>query len=236
MCVLRGGCELPPTQPMRDGGCVAIGCACVPGGGGQCSRSPAVRMEVCVGRGEQETPDFCCLRGGAVSPSSPIRNDRPRGQPCTGGGMGSPPPIWRHPLPLAAPAVLNPPLPNSRAGSRGCTQPSHVGCPPPPLRPPSRGVSRAGTGRFLPAQFPPRPAPPGTLYSQPWQGLPPSSAAPSDPGIALLPAEILPSLPAVGLGGGGTAVRRASPLGRGARGTPSYGAGQVGLLRAKGFG
>lgn len=131
MCVLRGGCELPPTQPMRDGGCVAIGCACVPGGGGQCSRSPAVRMEVCVGRGEQETPDFCCLRGGAVSPSSPIRNDRPRGQPCTGGGMGSPPPIWRHPLPLAAPAVLNPPLPNSRAGSRGCTQPSHVGCPPP---------------------------------------------------------------------------------------------------------
>lgn len=29
---------------------------------------------------------------------------------------------------------------------------------------------------------------------------------------------------------------RASPLGRGARGTPSYGAGQVGLLRAKRFG
>lgn len=71
--------------------------------------------------------------------------------------MGSPPPIWRHPLPLAAPAVLNPPLPNSRAGSRGCTQPSHVGCPPPSPAPP---IPRCVPGRNWPLPARTIPSPP----------------------------------------------------------------------------
>lgn len=54
-----------------------------------------------------------------------------------------------------------------------------------------------------PAQFPPRPAPPGTLYLEPWPAPSLRPCSPSDPGIALLPAEILLSQPAVGLGGWG---------------------------------
>lgn len=52
-----------------------------------------------------------------------------------------------------------------------------------------------------PAQFPPRPAPPGTLYLEPWPAPSLRPCSPSDPGIALLPAEILLSQPAMGLGG-----------------------------------
>lgn len=54
-----------------------------------------------------------------------------------------------------------------------------------------------------PAQFPPHPAPPGTLYLEPWLAPSLRPCSPLDPGIALLPAEILLSQPAMGLEGWG---------------------------------
>lgn len=93
------------------------------------------------------------------------------GQLQRGGGQGAPP---LPPLPVALPR-------------------------PRPSVCPKEGQELAAS---CPAQFPPRPAPPGTLYLEPWPApsLPPPRCSPSDPGIALLPAEILLSRPAVGLG------------------------------------
>lgn len=108
----------------------------VGGGGGQCSPSPAVRMEMYVSGGggwAQETPGFCCLRGGG-QPQLTHPQRSAAGQPRRGGGMGPPPPPnLGAPAPPTRPRSAErspPPLPHSRAGSGGCTQPSHVGCPP----------------------------------------------------------------------------------------------------------
>lgn len=151
-------------------------------------------------------------------------------------GRPHPPPIWGRPLPPRGPAALSaPPLPSPIAGlgAGGARSPHTWGAPPAPP------IPRCVPGRNWPLPARTIPSPPCSSRDIVFAALAkpsPPPAAPSDPGIALLPAEILLSLAAVGLSGGGTAVPRASPLGRGARGTPSYGAGQVGLLRAKRFG